>query len=229
MKTKLIFLHGGPGFRDYLRPYFYQLDGAFNCIFYDQGRGSNVSVEDLLCELESKIGDSMPVLVGHSWGGVLATEFASRHEKKISGLAFMSTGLSHIQWHDYRDHLEKFGLADAPMEKIVLAANDPPSAGVFLTDVDVSFSEETFDSLYDNYLTRFDLTEAVRHLSLKTVSIFGDRDLRFSPRIAQQIEALNPRIKSHQIAGAGHFPFLQKQARETIHQILLETFAHPCG
>ena len=45
-KHTIIFLHGGPGFKDYLKPYFNPLDSEFKCVFYDQKRGSEVGIEE---------------------------------------------------------------------------------------------------------------------------------------------------------------------------------------
>jgi pimeloyl-ACP methyl ester carboxylesterase len=225
MKRKLIFLHGGPGFRDYLRPYFHDLNDTFECVFYDQLRGPNITVDDLVSQLEEEVSDSMPVLVGHSWGGVLATEFALRHEKKVAGLALMSSGLSHTQWLEYRKNLQELGLSEAPLEEIVLAPEDPSSATEFLKKMDTTFSEETFDSLFETYLKHFDLIELLPLLSLKIAVVFGEKDLRFRPRIAEEILRRNPGVKSYPIEGAGHFPFLQKKTREKIFQVLRESFA----
>ncbi len=227
MKPSLVFLHGGPGFQDYLEPHFRQLSDSFDCTFYHQQRGSDLTIDDLVAELSLKVAQSMPILVGHSWGGVLATEFAARHEDKISGLVLMSTGICNKQWHKYRSDLNELGLADAPMHQIVLVDKDPITSGAFLEDMGATFSEKTFDSLHEKYLKQFDLTEALRGFSLRVLSISGEKDLRFSPKIAKQIERLNPLIKTHFIADAGHFPFLQEKNREEIHHILRDAFANP--
>lgn len=49
-KHTIIFIHGGPGFKDYLKPYFNELENEFKCIFYNQKRGSKVRIEDLINE-----------------------------------------------------------------------------------------------------------------------------------------------------------------------------------
>lgn len=229
MKRKLIFLHGGPGFRDYLKPYFFDLSDTFECVFYDQLRGPNITIDDLVSQLEQEVADSTPVLVGHSWGGVLATEFTLRHEKKVAGLVLMSTGLSQSQWLGYRRNLHDLGLSEAHLEQIVLAPDDPPSAAEFLKKMDTTFSEETFVNLLETYLKHFDLIEPLPMLSLKIATVFGEKDLRFQPQIADEIQRRCPRIKSYPIEGAGHFPFLQEKAREAIFAALRESFGNPQG
>jgi pimeloyl-ACP methyl ester carboxylesterase len=225
MKPKLIFLHGGPGFRDYLEPYFRHLNDTFDCVFYDQLRGPDITINELLSQLDAMISDSKPVLVGHSWGGVLASEFALRYENKISGLVLMSTGLSHTQWLEYRKNLQELGLSEAPIERIILVSHDPPLAAEFLKKMDATFSDETFDNLYETYLRHFDLIAPLAQLSVKIANIFGETDLRFPPQIAEEIRKLKPQIENYPIQGAGHFPFLQENARERIFQILRGSFA----
>lgn len=58
MKPKLIFFHGGPGFQDYLKPYFNSLEEQFECIFFDQLRGPQVEMNDLLKQLDDIIQSS---------------------------------------------------------------------------------------------------------------------------------------------------------------------------
>jgi proline iminopeptidase len=99
----LIVLHGGPDFdQGYLLPELDELADAYRLIYYDQrGRGKsaeNVRPEDVT--LASDLDDldnvrryfrlDAPVLLGHSWGTVLALEFALRHPTSVSHLVLMN-------------------------------------------------------------------------------------------------------------------------------------------
>jgi len=100
----IVVIHGGPDFdHHYLLPDLDPLSDAFRLIYYDQrGRGRSgwgVQPEDVT--LESEISDleslreyfqleSVAVL-GHSWGGLLAMEYAIRHADRISHLLLMNT------------------------------------------------------------------------------------------------------------------------------------------
>ncbi|MGZ6072062.1 MAG: alpha/beta fold hydrolase, partial [Myxococcaceae bacterium] len=88
----LVVLHGGPDFdHRYLLPEMDRLSDAFRLIYYDQrGRGDSAKqvqpddvtllsdVEDLERVRQFFHLESM-VLLGHSWGAVLALEYALRH------------------------------------------------------------------------------------------------------------------------------------------------------
>lgn len=99
----VIVLHGGPDFdHGYLLPDLDRLKDTFRLIYYDQrGRGrsaENVRPEDVT--LTSDMDDldrvrqhfrlEAPVLLGHSWGTVLALEYAVRQPTRVSHLILMN-------------------------------------------------------------------------------------------------------------------------------------------
>jgi proline iminopeptidase len=100
----IIVLHGGPDFdHEYLLPDLDRLAERFRLVYYDQrGRGRSFSgegpsevtlaseMEDLDRVREWTGSDSVTVL-GHSWGGVLAMEYAIRHAARVSSLILMNT------------------------------------------------------------------------------------------------------------------------------------------
>jgi proline iminopeptidase len=100
----ILLLHGGPDFdHTYLLPDMDRLADTFRLIYYDQrGRGKsarNVQPEEVT--IQSEVEDiehlrayfrleSVPAL-GHSWGALLAMEYALRHPKRVSHLILMNT------------------------------------------------------------------------------------------------------------------------------------------
>jgi proline iminopeptidase len=101
----IIVLHGGPDFdHSYLLPDLDRLADAFRLIYYDQrGRGRSADhVQPEEVTLASDVGDLDTVrqhfrleaaaLLGHSWGTVLALEYALRHPEKVSHMILMNPG-----------------------------------------------------------------------------------------------------------------------------------------
>jgi proline iminopeptidase len=101
--TAIIVLHGGPDFdHSYLLPELDRLSDSYHLMYYDQrGRGRSadgVKPEDVT--LASDIADiekvrqyyhlESMVLLGHSWGTVLALEYALRHPKRVSRMILMN-------------------------------------------------------------------------------------------------------------------------------------------
>ena len=101
--SPLIVLHGGPDFdHGYLLPELDALADSYRLIYYDQrGRGrsaENVRPDDVTLASDLDDLDSVrrhfrldrPGLLGHSWGTVLALEFALRHPTLVSHLVLMN-------------------------------------------------------------------------------------------------------------------------------------------
>src|SRR5437879_6393911 len=101
----IIVLHGGPDFdHSYLLPDLDRLADAFRLIYYDQ-RGRGRSGDHVLPEevtLTSDVDDidrvrqhfrlQSSALLGHSWGTVLALEYALRHPERVSHMILMNPG-----------------------------------------------------------------------------------------------------------------------------------------
>jgi proline iminopeptidase len=98
-----IVLHGGPDFdQAYLLPELDLLGDTLHLIYYDQrGRGrsaEHVRAEDVslasdlddLDKVRQHFGLNAPVLLGHSWGTVLALEYALRHPARAFRLILMN-------------------------------------------------------------------------------------------------------------------------------------------
>ncbi len=100
----IIVIHGGPDFDHcYLLPEMDRLADAFRLIYYDQrGRGRSArGVQPGDVSIESEVEDVERVrrhfqvesvgVLGHSWGGLLAMEYAIRHPDRVSHLILMNT------------------------------------------------------------------------------------------------------------------------------------------
>jgi proline iminopeptidase len=100
----IIVIHGGPDFdHNYLLPDLDRLADSFRLIYYDQrGRGKSaggVEPEDVSIQSEIQDLESLRhacqlesvALLGHSWGGVLALEYAIRHPERVSHVILLNT------------------------------------------------------------------------------------------------------------------------------------------
>jgi len=132
----IIVLHGGPDFdQSYLLPELDQLADAYRLIYYDQrGRGRSaqgVQPEDVT--LASDVADldairrhfrlHSAILLGHSWGTVLALEYALRHPERVSALILMNPApASTVDLAMFREvYVTKLG-ADRDRQKEIIAS-----------------------------------------------------------------------------------------------------------
>lgn len=115
----VIVLHGGPDFdHTYLLPELDHLADVCRLVYYDQrGRGRSgenvtadaVDIESEMFDIDAvrrHIGADAIALLGHSWGGVLAMEYATRHPDRVSHLILMNTTpASATGWAELREHI----------------------------------------------------------------------------------------------------------------------------
>jgi proline iminopeptidase len=133
----IVILHGGPDFdHTYFLPDMDRLSDSFRLIYYDQrGRGKSadtvqpedVSIESEVEDLEVVRGairlESVAVL-GHSWGGLLALEYAIRHPDRVSHLILLNTApASHDDYTLFRQGLQRKRAA-ADVEKLEARPSD---------------------------------------------------------------------------------------------------------
>ena len=117
-KYPVLCLHGGPGSpHDYLEPLEALADSGRRVIFYDQlgcGRSSRPSDPSLwttdlfvdeLRTVRRALGLDRLHLLGHSWGGMLATEYVTRGCEGLVGLVLASSLPSTRDWPAEMDRL----------------------------------------------------------------------------------------------------------------------------
>ena len=122
----LIILHGGPDFdHNYLLPDMDNLSASFHLIYYDQrgrGKSSNqtdpedVSIKSEIKDLDNIrkfFGFDSVALLGHSWGGLLALEYAIRHSEHVSHLIIMNSApVSHGTFKLFKEERNKKNSGD---------------------------------------------------------------------------------------------------------------------
>jgi pimeloyl-ACP methyl ester carboxylesterase len=106
-KPTLILLHGGPGFdHSSFKPYFSRFADCAQVIYLDhrgQGRSDCGSPQEwtlnqwaddvaVFCEV---LGIEKPIVLGHSFGGMVAMAYATRHPEHPDRLILSSTSARH--------------------------------------------------------------------------------------------------------------------------------------
>ncbi len=143
----LLVLHGGPDFNHhYLLPELDRLSGAFRLHYYDQrGRGksaagvvpTDVSIETEVEDLDNMrryLGREAISLLGHSWGCLLAMEYATRHPDRVDRLILLNTAPgSHVDAARFRKHRQATDAATLHTMQSIAATTDY-AAGDLATD-----------------------------------------------------------------------------------------------
>ena len=141
----IIAIHGGPGadYRSILNLRHFAAD-SFYVVFYDQ-RGSGLSrrhdadiystqlfINDLDAVIEHyrQSEDQKVILMGHSWGAMLATAYINKYPGRVTGAVLMEPG--GFTWDDTKDYIER----SQNIELFSEATNDVVYQDQFLTGHD---------------------------------------------------------------------------------------------
>ena len=146
----IIVLHGGPDFdHEYLLPAMDRLAESFRLVYYDQrGRGRSFSgrpadevnlageIDDLDAVREC-FGFETVALLGHSWGALLAMEYATRRPHRVSHLILMNTApASHAGVLAFREDLQRRRTPEQSERMSALRSDPRYQAGDVATDLE---------------------------------------------------------------------------------------------
>jgi proline iminopeptidase len=244
----IVVIHGGPGLdHNYLVPQMNVLARTHKLIYYDQ-RASGKStgtvdsmsitpdqfVEDLE-RLRETLGIEKMNLLGHSWGGLLAMEYAIKYPQHMKSMVLMNSmgAMSDCMAPFIKTRIERTTHDDSlSMERILSspewAAHDPKAVGEYLCTVfrtyffDRRFADSLNMNLNQNtaihflpifglmgkYLNHYDISRNLDRITCPTLIITGDYDpfpVNFSKEISLHIK----NSQFVQISHCGHFPYIE--------------------
>lgn len=218
-----IFIHGGPGLRDYLRPQFEeQIPQSF---FYDQASDSSC-IKDYVDELASIVDRFSEVhLVGHSWGGVVALEYLkTRMPNSVLSLTLISVPLSFHCEEDFAEACKEKNLTNPSLEQIFLSSSEQNSEEIKkeLKRIFANFNGHAMTQIA-SYFQMFDHFGFLQNCTFPVQGIGGSEDLRV-PFVKQQAHAEKLKFPFYEVVGAGHFPFLFSKDSQYVADLLMRFF-----
>jgi len=246
----LLVLHGGPGlFHDYLVPYFKELAKEYQVIFYDQrGCGktafpvdtSTINISNYVEDVEGirkhlKLGKI--ILLGHSFGSILAVDYAKKYTNHISKLILVSPAPATSEFFDItfnnmqskRKEEDTKALIEAMMSD-GFSKRDPEvfKKTVLLQDKVNLVDQEKIGELYDSMIFdkknaqnmllvssimeknffNYNLTEGIETINTPTLVVIGDLDN--VPFASTQLIVENIKgAKLEVIKKSCHYPFYE--------------------
>lgn len=176
---------------------------------------STYSMEELLDDLESALKilkvEQKIVLVGHSFGGALASEFAARHPDRIDRLILIATAGEFKLNPIYRILLKLpywLHRLIAPFTKNWLGA--PP---------------RVMKAWNDNNLSKWNGWDIFRDLTVPTLVLRGNRDRLFSRQYFEEVARAIPNAEDINVGASGHMVMLERSqaVNRAIKSFLSET------
>jgi len=246
----LLVLHGGPGmFHDYLVPHFEKLAKNYQVIFYDQrGCGntdfpqdtSSISTDNFVNDLES-IRNHLKIekltVAGHSWGAILALNYAKKYPDHLNNLILISPAPSTSEYFDqmFKNMQKKRSDADTKeLVKLMSSKNfDKRDPATFLKAISLGdkvnlANQETVNELYkpmtfteasannlllvnsimEKIFFDYNITDSMELITCPTLIVIGDLDnVPFASNQLLQDNLPNARLKV--LRQACHYPFFE--------------------
>ncbi len=241
----IVVLHGGPGgdYRGMLKLSKFAADGYF-VVFYDQ-RGSGLSrrysketyssMEVFTDELGAVINhyrrspDQKVILMGHSWGAMLATAYVNEHPGDVRGVVLMEPG--GLTWRDTQEYIKRC----QALEVFDETSNDYVYIDQILTGSDhnildykaalrtaANFSRG--NKLGDTSPTPFwrhgavcnaaaleyarkhpfDFTTNLQQYTTKVLFAYSELNVAYGEAYARQVASAYPNVQLAEITGTGH-------------------------
>lgn len=232
-------MHGGLGLdHHYLTPGLDPLGDTLQLIYYDhRGNGSSgrppretlthAQLADDAAALASHLGHDRVAVLGFSYGGFIALEFALRHPDRLSHLLLMGTA----PVFDYQDavvaNARRKGATDAQLaalESEAEAATDEAFGKHIETLWPLYFHRyrAEYDGLLDDVVysvqgqppaaesAAYDVRERLGEIAAPTLILAGRDDFVCPPPQAQRLAEGIPGAELHMFEHSGHMPYVEE-------------------
>ena len=264
----LVLMHGGPGGDHWTLLPFRRLADRFTLVFYDHrcnGRSTGAPVTSMTWEnltadadaLREKLGFEKWAVLGHSFGGNVALEYALRYPDSLSHLVLLDTG-GEGRWslENASQVLAKWGFSPRTVRLAGRWLNGQvPPRQFMLTLLRLGDAYNPHTSLRQFVRGMLDgewhskarpeaLAFAARHLfpgwsvmdrlgeiSVPTLVMAGREDFIFPPECQAELAARIPNARLRIIERAGHNPYSERtdEVMEALTDFLLRDTAAPAA
>ncbi len=235
----ILMMHGGLGLsHDYFRPYFDQLSATNTVVYYDHlGNGRSAKPDDYAemtfdrmtsdaAELMTALGHETFTLIGHSYGGFIAQEFAAQYGDRLDKLVLVDT----VPAFDYApgvsgtdEQMAAFGkLFTAPMaDNADWQATWNPVVQMYFHEWDAEVGADLDARTVYEYrawnasgalLATFNTLEKLPEIAVPTLVMGGRHDGITPPEPgAERIAATMPNAELAIFENSGHYPFIEEE------------------
>lgn len=244
----VVLLHGGPGAAGYMAPVGRELSDSFRVLEPFERRGSEgqpVTVADHVENLQKLIdlqcGSEPPLLVGHSWGAMLALAYAAQFPDTVGGLVLVGSGTFDPESRKVMDQ-ERLDRMSPEMKKrlaeLPLKVPDPNKRlaliGKWMKEVDSvdlikhAPEEVQFDAAGSKqaWADMIELQEegvypvSFSIIQCSVIMLHGDQDPHPGMMIYESLKPYIPQLEYHKFTDCGHYPWLEKAAMDEFYKAL---------
>jgi pimeloyl-ACP methyl ester carboxylesterase len=236
----VIALHGGPAAAGDVAPLARELGKQFHVLEpFQRGSGGQPltvarHVQDLNDVIQERCGECRPVLVGHSWGAMLALTYAAAHPTGPTGLILIGCGaFSAAARREFaarlearltqadREHIAQVNHTEADENRRLAAVGrlmtrvygfDIEEAADDCTAVDAVAYEETWADMV-RLQRGGTYPAAFAAVGVPVLMVHGEQDPHPGRLTSQDLRAYIPHLEYRELPRCGHSPWLERQAR----------------
>ena len=243
----IITLHGGPAAAGDIAPLARELGKHWRVLEpYQRGSSSQplsvaTHAEDLDDLIEQRTRGSRPILVGHSWGAMLALAYAAAQPGSISALVLIACGTfdsgarevmrSEIESRmneELRQAIAKLPIRfpdpDARLKALGELLLPLYSSDLATTDLEVqSCDSRAYEETWADMLRLQQegiYPESFAGIGVPILMLHGARDPHPGTMIRRSLEPYLPQIEYLEWEHCGHYPWLEKAVREEFFAVL---------
>ena len=251
----VILLHGGPGAPGYMAAIARQLAGSFRILEpFQRGSGTEQltvarHVADLHEFIKTHCRNKRPAIVGHSWGAMLALAYAAEYPDSARSLALIGCGTFDAVGRDRLQKIRKERMDDdlsRCMEQLNHEFSDPDKRlavlGRLIQQIDSYELISTGDKIEEEECdarahqeTWQDMLrlqqegvypEVFAKINIPVIMMHGAYDPHPGRIIQASLKPYLPQLEYHQWEHSGHYPWLERAARNNFYTVLRQWLLH---
>jgi pimeloyl-ACP methyl ester carboxylesterase len=245
----LVLMHGGPGADLYTMMSFKPLSKHFTLVLYDHrcnGRSDGADVTSMTMEnltadadaLRQALGFEKWVVLGHSFGGYVALEYALRYPQSLSQLLLVDTGgdyrygrenapkvltqrgfkpdIVELASHFLNGQIEPDEMS-AHLKKLGKAYNPytglPQLPHMLLTTLKMKLKPQALIFAANNYLKNWKVMDRLGEIKVPSLVLAGREDFIYPPEHQEELARRIPNSRLVLIERAGHNPQDEQPAK----------------
>ena len=249
----VIVLHGGPAAPGYMKPVAERLSEYFRVLEPFQ-RGSSDEpltvarhVQDLQDVIETYCGNEEPLLVGHSWGAMLSLAWAAEHPTIPKALVLVGCGTFDTASRDRMNTLREQRMDESLRRRLQQLSQKYQNPDIRLAVMGGLYQQiDSVDLVeIENHLHRCDAAAheqtwadivrlqkesiypaAFASIHCPVVMLHGNDDPHPGDMIRDSLSPYLPQLEYISWSHCGHYPWLEKTARDDFYRILTDWLRH---
>jgi len=233
-------LHGGLGLdHSYLRPWLDPLAEQMQVVYYDQrangrstGSAGAITMQRLADDVDAvrrRLGHERISLLGHSYGGFVALQYALTYPERLAAMVLCDTDARGPEGASIQRELRRLGAAPEAIEALGTTVTSDDLTGwwskvssLYLPHSEPSTAHRVVERLVysetaraagNRALAAWDVSGRLGEIRAATLVIGGRDDFLFAPDRAELLAAGIPGAELRIYDASGHMPFVEEQER----------------